>query len=453
MHDEAVENTRPWQGAGETLLPRKLSLEVIEGPDRRQRLVWVADPEEAELHSVGTAENNALRLSDPTVSRYHLELALRREGLWLRDLGSLNGSYCAGLRVQEVYLPLGSEIRLGASLLRVEDRGGQPANRSASLEDLVPELIGQSRGMLALKAALSRLAPTPISVLIHGETGTGKELVAQALHRHSPRASQPFVVVDCGSLPATLIASELFGHERGAFTGAERRHNGAFERAHRGTLFLDEIGELPLSLQPALLGALERRRFRRLGGQQEIEVDVRIVAATHRDLRAEANRGAFRPDLYHRLGAARLLVPPLRERAQDIELLVSYFCREATGRGDAGLLHERTLQQLRAHRWTGNVRELRNVVEYALAMGAPDLDDLELDREHAEDSGAMLSGGEADKALASYREARAQALESFERHYLERLIRETEGNASEAARRARMDRSHLLSLLRRHHLR
>ncbi len=277
--------------------------------------------------------------------------------------------------------------------------------------------------------------------MIYGETGTGKEVVARAIHDLGPRKDKPFVVVDCGSMPATLIASELFGHERGAFTGADHRHIGAFEQADGGTLFLDEIGELPLSVQPSLLGALERRRFRRVGGQKEVAVDVRVLAATHRDLRAEANRGSFRPDLYFRLAVARISIPALRQRREDIEPLVAHFVEQTTGQRDLShYFGPQTLDALRQHHWSGNVRELRNVVERALTLGQVKLDTAQ----HASPETSLLP---------SYKDARATAIAEFERVYLARVMKLSANNASEAARRAAMDRPYLLSLLKKHDLR
>jgi DNA-binding NtrC family response regulator len=255
------------------------------------------------------------------------------------------------------------------------------------------------------------------------------------------------VVVDCGALPATLVASELFGHERGAFTGADRQHVGAFEQAHGGTIFLDEIGELPLPVQPSLLGALERRAFRRVGGRSEINVDVRVVCATHRDLRGEVNEDRFRADLYYRLAVARIDIPPLRERPEDIEPLVRHFVTEITGH-DALPFGPQSMEAMRGHRWSGNVRELRNVVEAAVAMG-----EVRLDATRPGYGGATRSPDQKDEPLAPYKEARAAVLGDFEKRYLTQLITECEGNASEAARRAKMDRQYLLTLLRRHALR
>ena len=289
-----------------------------------------------------------------------------------------------------------------------------------------------------------RLAGSSASVLVRGETGTGKEVVARVIHDLSPRREGPFIVVDCGSLPAALVASELFGHERGAFTGADRARQGAFQLADGGTLFLDEIGELPMEVQPVLLGALERRSFRRVGGERSIDVDVRVVAATHRDLRAQVNAERFRGDLYYRLAVARLVLPPLRERPEDIGPLVRQFATEIGG-GVESPFGEAAIASLERHRWSGNVRELRNVVEAALAMGRIRLEDTLVE--------AGESEAPSDQPLSKYADARASALDGFEVRYLSELMRRTEGNASAAARLAHMARPYLVRLLKRHGLR
>ena len=303
-------------------------------------------------------------------------------------------------------------------------------------------LIGDSLLMRALRSKVERAAAVSTTVLLQGESGTGKELIARELHERGERASGPFVIVDCGALSPELVASELFGHERGAFTGAETTHIGAFERADGGTILLDEVGELPPQLQSALLGALERRRFRRVGGSREISVDVRVLAATHRDLPATVRAGAFRLDLLYRLSTIRMTAPSLRARPEDLEPLIDHF---ANGVRPHQLAEEAVMESLRSYGWPGNVRELRNLVEATIAMGElPPL---------VETSGATgatfaLPGPDHD-----YAGARALVLEQFERHYLALLLAGTDGNVSAAARHARMDRSHLTELLQRHQLR
>jgi DNA-binding NtrC family response regulator len=414
---------------------RRLRVQVIDGPDKDR----VVEHSGGSL-AVGSSPDNELVLTDPTVSRYHLELRCEG-GVLVKDLGSRNGTFIGDVRVHEALVPVGARLRLGRTVVALLDVGIETTPPPQKTPE-IPGLVAASPAMNEIAAAVERLAQSNVSVLVQGETGTGKELIARAIHEAGQRARGPFVVVDAGALPATLIASQLFGHERGAFTGAERRQEGAFELAHGGSIFLDEIGELPLAVQPALLGVLERRSFRRLGGKEDIQVDVRVISATHRDLRAEANQGTFRADLYFRLAVARIEIPPLRDRPEDIEPLVEHFAREITGA--PGLpFSEATMAALRAHRWSGNVRELRNVVESALAMGTVSLDGVP----------SAVPESARTGSIVPYRAARAEALAAFERRYLRALIEANGGNASAAARAASMDRPYLLSLLRRHGLR
>src|SRR5215831_15528581 len=414
---------------------RRLRVRVVEGPDRDRVMEHYG-----ERLGVGTSPANELTLTDPTVSHYHLELRCE-DGVLVKDLGSRNGTFVGDVKISEALVPIGTRVRIGRTVLSLLDATIEAPDTPLPPPN-VPGLVAASAAMQEVGRTVERLAQSTVSVLIQGETGTGKELVARAIHDLSARAKEPFIVVDPGALPATLIASQLFGHERGAFTGAEKRQEGAFELAHGGSIFLDEIGELPLAVQPALLGVLERRSFRRLGGKEDIQVDVRVISATHRDLRAEANQGTFRADLYFRLAVARIEIPPLRERPEDIEPLVEHFAREITGA--PGLpFSEATMAALRAHRWSGNVRELRNVVESALAMGTVSLDGVP----------SAVPDTARTGSIVPYRAARAEALAAFERRYLRSLIEANGGNASAAARAASMDRPYLLSLLRRHGLR
>ena len=431
----------PTQRVIETGLPLKtLQLEVTDGPDKG--LQFTGDSERL---TVGTAEDNDLKLSDSTVSRYHLELSRSADRVQVADMGTTNGTEVSGVRLERGAVTPGTVLKLGRTSLRVGD------GKTVTLELFGEENLGGLRGrtplMRRLMSRVARAAKSDVSVLLVGESGTGKELIAHAVHASSARAKQPFVTVECGSLAPGLVASELFGHERGAFTGAERRHLGAFERAQGGTVFLDELGELPPALQAALLGVLERRAFRRVGGTEELNVDVRVVSATHRDLRAEVNRGTFRLDLFYRLAVVRLDVPALRERADDIPLLVAHFLKEAGFDGAIDdLVSPKAIKALQAHHWPGNVRELRNLVEATLAMGEPP----------ALDPAATLAPGApapaADDTALSYKDARAQVLEAFEARYLKSLLEKSKGNVSAAARTARMDRSHLIELLQRHGL-
>ncbi len=416
----------------------RVQLRVEEGP--AAGTVYRAEGEP--VISVGASPDNQLVIDDKTVSRYHFELRMTADGLMVEDLGSRNGTYVGQLRVQQAVIPPGTRLRLGTTTIAVEDADAVAAPPDAAPPS-IPGLVVGSEAMADVARLVDKLSQVGSSVLIQGETGVGKEVVARAIHDRGARSDGPFVVLDCGSMPATLIASHLFGHERGAFTGADQRRTGAFERANGGTVLLDEIGELPLEVQPALLGVLERRRFTRVGGAGEIAVDVRVLAATNRDLRAEVNKGRFRADLYYRLAVARVLIPPLRDRPEDVAPLVTHFAQQITGVPDESPFDATTMEALRRHRWSGNVRELRNVVEGALVMGRVSLDE----------GRAEASPAKRDEEVDPYGEARAAAIAQFERTYLTRLIEITKGNASEAARRAKMDRPYLLTLLRRHGLR
>jgi DNA-binding NtrC family response regulator len=434
---------------------------VLDGSDRGQQVELLP----GQAVGVGSSPDNALRLSDMTVSRYHVELTLRRGSIEVRDLDSMNGTYIGDVRVERAFVRPGTTLSVGATRVALSEppeRLPEPASEARSdpvaLAE-VPGLIAKSPPMRKVAHTIARLARSNVSVLLHGETGTGKEVLARALHALSDRRDQPFEVVDCGSMAPTLIASELFGHDRGAFTGAHAERPGAFERAHGGTVFLDEIGELPLDLQPMLLGVLERRRFKRVGGSKERSVDVRIVSATHRDLRNATNVGTFRADLYFRLAVARVVIPPLRERPEDIEPLVRRFAEQLSGAPNAQPFDRATLTALEAHPWSGNVRELRNVVESAVALGSLELETAQ-GRAYTGEQGeggmaASPSSAEGVTPLLElpYREARAHAIAAFERAYLGRLNDLCGQNASEAARRAHMDRPYLLSLLRKHGLR
>ncbi|MCC7385147.1 MAG: sigma-54-dependent Fis family transcriptional regulator [Deltaproteobacteria bacterium] len=307
-------------------------------------------------------------------------------------------------------------------------------------------LWGRTEAMRHLKGQIDHASRTDASVLLLGETGTGKELIAHAIHRSSLRADGPLEIIDCGALTPSLIASELFGHERGAFTGATEQHQGAFERASGGTIFLDEIGELPAELQVSLLGALERRSFRRVGGTKQVPVDVRVICSTHRDLHGEVEKGTFRQDLFFRVAVLVLYVPPLRQRSEDIPLLVEHFLRATGYQGSVDmLLPPQTIEALVQHGWPGNVRELRNFVEATVALGrAP-----ALHGPRAPAPGAFPSVPLSQLLNMTYKEALDRLREEFQQLYLRALLERTQGCISEAARIADMNRTHLSSVRKR----
>jgi DNA-binding NtrC family response regulator len=418
----------------------QLRVEVVDGPDRG------ANASGGDTLSVGTARDNALVVSDFTVSRYHLEVTAKPGGILVTDLGSTNGTYVGAVRIERAFVPPGTNVTLGGTTIRFDDAVKQTVPTSTDVR-VYAGMIARSPSMLRMFSDIDRIATAPTSVLIVGESGTGKERVAEALHTASGRAAQPLVTIDCGALSSGLLASELFGHEKGAFTGADRVHVGAFERAASGTVFLDEIGELPASDQVSLLGVLERRRFRRVGGSSELELGGRVIAATNRDLRAEVNNGRFRHDLYHRLAVVVLRLPPLRERREDIVPLIEHFARELGATGPVEqVFGAETITRWLKHPWPGNVRELRNAVEAALVVGP------NAHFDHFDEGAPPPSPNDPTAPLGSYKDARAVVVRDFEKTYLSRLLAEANGNVSQAARIAKMDRSHLIDLLQRHGL-
>jgi DNA-binding NtrC family response regulator len=419
---------------------RGFGLDVAGGPDAGKRI-------SAQKRSllIGTHPSADLVLTDPHVSRLHARIDAEETEFVLRDLGSTNGTRAAGVRVREVCLDDGTAIELGQTRLSFRLDAGGFEIRLAEAE-LFEGLVGRSVAMRELFAILERASPTEAAILLEGETGTGKELVARAVHARSARAKAPFVVLDCGAVPPGLIESELFGHERGAFTGAIASHRGVFERAHGGTLFLDELGELPLELQPKLLRALESGEIHKVGGEKTTHVDVRVVAATHRDLPRLIAEAKFRADLFYRLAVIRVRIPPLRERREDIPMLSAHFARGTLGdRALPSLALEAVFERLRNYPWPGNVRELRNVVERALILADP-----KLVAAGALDAAKELSRS-VDQTLRKRIPLRA-ARQEREREYLAELLRGTDGDLEEAAAIAEIHVKSLERLMRKHKL-
>lgn len=420
-----------------------LHVTVLEGPDRGVELT------SSETLSVGSADGNDLTLHDDAVSRFHVELARQDSGVLVVDQGSSNGTWLGETRLERATVPPSSQITIGETRLRLGSGNKTVVELHGDVR--FGGLVGRSAVMRRLMAKLKKASGSEIPVLLIGESGTGKEVIARALHEQSGRREGPFVTVDCGALTPGLVTSELFGHERGAFTSAERQQTGAFERAHGGTLFLDEIGELPAELQAHLLGVLERRTFRRVGGEEEIAADVRVVAATNRDLRADVNSGKFRLDLYYRLAVSCLQVPPLQDRTEDVPLLAEHVVRQLGYDGPLDVVvPPDAMERMKSYRWPGNVRELRNMMEARLAIG----ETIRPGAMNAPNPGAAQAAPnfEAFRELP-YKQARAQLLHQFESEYLPGLLERAEGNVAMAARFAGMDRSHLFTLLRKHGLR
>jgi DNA-binding NtrC family response regulator len=414
-----------------------------------------------ECFRIGKSPDNDLVLADATVSRDHCEIVRDARGYLLRDLGSTNGTLLDGAEIREGYLHAGAVISVGRVELKVRPFA-ERIDLLPSERECFGELWGRQPAMREVFGLLERLAPSDATLLIGGETGTGKDLLARAVHAESPRARGPFIVVDCGAVVPNLIESELFGHEKGSFTGAVEARKGAFELAHKGTLFLDEIGELPREVQPKLLRALESRRIRRVGGEREIAIDIRVLAATHRNLKLEVERGNFREDLYFRLAVVPLLLPPLRERRPDIAFLahklLARICSETAPDAEPLTLDSDALHALSAHDWPGNVRELRNILERSALMaragGLREVRVLGLpaNAAQAQPTAEPPAPGAFD-ATKSYRETREAWESDFEKRYVSWLLANHEGNVSSAARAADMDRKYLYKLAKKHGLR
>jgi two-component system response regulator GlrR len=415
---------------------------------------------------VGSAAGSQVVIQDPTVSRVHAELETRDNGLWVRDLGSRNGTFVDGLQVSGARVPDKGKIRFGSAELVIDYDPTRRRPIEVSPNDTFGRLVGTSVRMRELFATLARVAAMDASVLIHGETGTGKELVAQAIHDASPRAHRPFVVVDCAALPENLLDAELFGHARGAFTGAVGSRTGAIEAADGGTVFLDEIGELPVPMQPKLLRVLESRTVRRVGETSYRTVDVRFISATHRDLIRMVGAGEFREDLFFRLSVIPVEVPPLRERRDDIERLVNHFLSSS---GETGPVDPQLMRELLDRPWRGNVRELRNFVERARALGAnealaiggasraaPPSEQLPAPAVAAPQptrTASMTSTLDDPKTFeGAYKDFREAWIDSGEREYVRRLLLRHDRNVASAAREAGVDRTYIYRLIRKHEL-
>jgi len=414
-------------------LVRRFRLTITDGPDAGKTVA-----SSGERAVLGTAEAADVVLHDRTISRFHCEVALDAERAIIRDLGSRNGTRVDGVRVVEAHLADGALLTIGRTQLRFE-LGSDHVKVPLSTREQLGLLVGRSVAMRAVFALLERASKSDATVLLEGETGTGKEAAAETLHREGARKDGPLVVVDCGAIPPDLLESELFGHERGAFTGALTAREGAFPAASGGTIFLDEIGELSPDLQPKLLRALEQREVKRVGANRWLPIDVRVVAATHRNLRAEVNAGKFRSDLYYRLAVLEVRLPPLRERKDDLPLLVENMLRAAGATDRPELRSDAFFAELARHSWPGNVRELRNYLDRCIAF---------------HEQSPLIDEGLGPKQEAPLTSLPLKpARDAFERRYLEELLRLHEDNVSAAARTAGVDRIQLYRLLWRHGLR
>jgi transcriptional regulator with PAS, ATPase and Fis domain len=400
---------------------RAIEVAIIDGLDRGLSLIVPNGG-----IRIGTAASCQLKVRDPTVSRIHCELSVLRGGVRVMDAGSTNGTWLEGSRVRDADLTPGAIFRIGATAIRIQS-GDELVEMPISDRAKLGDLVGSSLEMRRVYALIERVAPTESTALVQGDTGTGKELVARALHEYSQRRNAPFVCVDCGAIAPNVIESELFGHVRGAFSGAVADRKGLIEEAQGGTLFLDEIGELSLTLQAKLLRALETREIRRVGENATRHVDVRVIAATNRPLARAVNEGNFRDDLYYRLAVVEFRLPPLHSRRVDIPQLAQHFYAQMTQSGAE--LPEELLSALLTRSWPGNVRELRNFIERCVAVGL-----------HGSAATRKSSGRTLIRGLEALvpthlplREARRAWMEQFETAYIGAQLERTGGNVTRAA--------------------
>jgi DNA-binding NtrC family response regulator len=418
-----------------------LSTKILEGDQGRlvysEATIQIVDGERAgaehplgpETLVVGSSSHCDIVLPDERVSRRHLEISLTPRGFVARDLGSTNGTYLGSWRIHEVPLAEGMRLRVGDTTLAVV-ASGKEAGVALGEPGELGDVVAYSPRMRVVTELIAKVAPRETPVLIMGETGTGKQVVAETLHARSRRSGGPFVTVDCGSIPKTLMAAELFGHERGAFTGADTARAGLVAEANGGTLFLDEVGELPLELQPVLLRLIDSREARPIGGSLHTRYDLRFIAATNRNLEQAVREGSFREDLYYRLAVVRLQLPPLRDRPEDIEQLARRFADE-----EDLLLSADMMTMMLAYRWPGNVRELRNVIRRLAALPEAPPDFL------------------GSRGILPLPEARREANDAFERDYMTRIMAAAQGKVTRAAELAGVSRVMLHRLLSKHQLR
>lgn len=433
----------------------KIQITCVDSPDeskRGQSSTFARD----EIR-VGAAPEADIFVNDRSVSREHLAIRASDAGWTLNDLGSTNGTYIGEMRIDRVTVRDTVMVRTGKTMFRLEPLG-EHIEQEMSSASRFGRMLGHSPSMREMFAVLEKVAGSDLTVLIEGETGTGKELAAEGLHTASSRTGS-FITLNCGAIPRELIESELMGHVKGAFTGAVSDRPGAFVSAHGGTVFLDEVGELPLDMQAKLLRVLERREVKPVGSDHTIPVNVRVVAATNRNLAHDSERGVFRQDLYFRLAVVVVRIPPLRTRIEDIPMLVQHIQAElnrrriASGQAELSTLGENALAMLRRYEFPGNVRELRNIVERWCVLGPQGAPGNPAVRSGVTEPGADAGAeGVVDEGLLKipYHEAKDAWIERFERAYVEAALDAAGGNVSQAARDAHVDRRHLQRLMSRY---
>lgn len=429
LTDEELTTQLARRGALPSAASTTWVVEILDGPDRGKR--FQIDDVVTRRVLIGQSPGCDIQLSDRSASRRHAAVEGASDGVRVVDLGSRNGTFIGDVRVRDAWIRPGEIVRLGDTRIRF-DTDGTLHTVPTSSEGCFGRVIGVSPEMRALYPVFDRVAKADVAVLIEGETGTGKEVLAESLHDRSTRRSGPFIVMDCTTISPTLLEAELFGHERGAFTGAVSTRLGLFEEASGGTLFIDEIGDLDLALQAKLLRALEKKEIRRVGGTQMIRLDVRVIAATRRDLDREVSARRFRDDLYYRLAVARLDLPALRKRQGDIAFLTRFFwCRLGGNEAD---LSPDIVQRFESYDWPGNIRELANAVARQLALG-----DFEPAMHGHPSSAPPATTPQADAIEAIIRSglpmtaARQKVIDDFERRYTTFMLAQHGGNVTRAA--------------------
>jgi transcriptional regulator with AAA-type ATPase domain len=417
---------------------KTLAFSLITNEDKKSfllqhaSLVFTKGPEEGlryqidkEKSTFGKSDDNDLVLNDEFVSRHHGEISFSKGEFFIRDLGSRNGIFVNGKRVKGSIIESGSKIEIGKTGFNFILSEDTPMLLDRK-DDHLCEIIGISQKIQALLTFCKKAASCDATILINGETGTGKELIAKTIHSLSRRSSEPFITIDCGSIPRDLIESELFGHEKGAFTGAQNQRKGAFERGHKGTVFLDEIGELPKEMQPKLLRILEEREFKRVGGDTHIQTDIRVIAATNKELNVEITKGNFREDLFFRLYVIPISLPTLRERKEDIPLLTEHFIKKNQMLSETGsqvTISDEALQKMSDYSWPGNVRELRNIIERAIVNS-------DMHQISAEDIQFIPTIKEDNKSFSSSN----ASLEEVEKQTIINALKEQGGNKKATAK-------------------
>lgn len=448
---EAKTELLPPEETRDLISLRKCQLAITEGPSPKIKF----ELGKKKIIRLGKKNDNDIIINDKTVSRNHVEIETTQDSFLLRDLNSTNGTLINGTRVKEAFLSPGDIISIGNTKITYQ-AFDEKVQMEPSKNNFFGEMAGKGKKMRQIFGVLERISPTLATVIIEGETGTGKELVARAIHANSLRKDKPFIVFDCSAIAPNLIESELFGHMKGSFTGAIKDRRGAFEESNSGTIFLDEIGELNLDLQPKLLRALEQREIKRVGSTQSIQLDVRVLCATNRNLRKEVEAGRFREDLYYRLSVVKIQLPPLRERPEDIPLIVekillaARYNKKPDGSYYVSRVDDDALKILARYQWPGNVRELNNILERSISFAENGI----LNASHLHfvfnegmgDDEQTVKTSEVDTSLP-FKEAKQKVVESFEKDYLIDLLERNNHNVSKAAREAKIDRKHLRNLL------